>query len=197
MVGEDRYYRFVGSSCSAAPKLVFMHPVRRASISIGARPDTYICMCAAYAYVFLDLRVTTLVYIPNTYIPVYIYVIRVRTQFYTLEYSLLIIVIIVITLPYIVGSGDNDTWLLMATARDYVVLIAMNVTNIMQRLSVPLCNSIIKTSFDHRAITGTFYEESCLMFELQIARINLFTSLSLFFPLTSLCKLEYTSHLTT
>lgn len=66
-------------------------------------------MCAAYAYVFLDLRITTLVYIPNTYIPVYIYVIRVCTQFYTLEYSLLIIVIIVITLPYIVGSGDNDT----------------------------------------------------------------------------------------
>lgn len=61
--------------------LVFVHLVRRASTNLGARPD----MCAAYAYVFFDLRFT-LVYIPRTYV----YLMRVRTQFYTLIFSSLI-----------------------------------------------------------------------------------------------------------
>jgi len=48
---------------------------------------------------------------------------RVRTQFYTLIFSPYYRYYV----PCIVRSGDNDTWLLMATARGCVVLIAMNV----------------------------------------------------------------------
>lgn len=53
-------------------KLVFVHPVRRASISIGARPDTYIFVLRMPTY--------SLIYEshPCVYIPIHIYCIHIR-----------------------------------------------------------------------------------------------------------------------
>lgn len=62
---------------------------------------------------------------------------RVRTQFYTLMFSSYYRYYRHYRhyVPYIVRSGDNDTWLLMATARGYVVSIAMNLPTLYSGLS--------------------------------------------------------------
>lgn len=125
MVGEDRYYRFVGAArrllkkksdlvCTTVPCATSGHPC-------DARPDIYVYIyihvLSTYAYVFWILYTAGISPFP------YIYLMRVRARLlgpyycYYCRYTLLWDLAIII-------------WLLVAVARGCVVLIAMNVSTL-------------------------------------------------------------------